>query len=646
VGTTKPPKIDAIILFKNNEEQKRYLFSYTNNSNTRLKLTEIREAKGSNTGEIRYKFYYNGQYLPAYLSGQTDHYGFYNGQSFFSNSIKNKINGYWSASNKESHINELKNMILEAKKPDTTLVKAEILEKIEYPTQGYTVFTYEPHTYGKKFQTWPFSVVNNTNGNQLTGGLRIKSVKNYNHDAALLSEKIYHYESNYLNGGNTSSGILSYTPEYVDFFQNKYLVYEGSPSSQNYTFFRVTSNPVYLLMPNGNHINYSEVTVEEPENGFIVYKYKNYDNGYPDQTPISYACNILSSNTSGTSGLVEYWKNDGGISMELERGQMISEEIFDSNKNRKKKILFGYNDSQDRFNDNVRFLRYEANGFNITGYKSHRITAGVFYTYFPYLKEKKQIFYFAADSVEQKETYTYDEKYRLTKTTKKLDNQNREYHSETSYTTDQDASLPIIQQMKERQMLSYPFLNTIKFPNNQTQKTIFTYANGWSSFQIPMLYQKWVQYGDNPELLDMDILCYDAYGNPNSIYDRKTGNTCILWAYKGQYPIAKIENATLDEVKSALGYSSVSQFNDLAAQANPSVSTIDNTLRTWFGNSNSINKPVLITTYTYKPLIGLQTVKDPRGAVTTYEYDDFGRLKTIKDNETKAVENYDYHYKN
>ncbi|MDR0863863.1 MAG: hypothetical protein LBO74_02890 [Candidatus Symbiothrix sp.] len=53
-----------------------------------------------------------------------------------------------------------------------------------------------------------------------------------------------------------------------------------------------------------------------------------------------------------------------------------------------------------------------------------------------------------------------------------------------------------------------------------------------------------------------------------------------------------------------------------------------------------------VTTFTYKPLVGIETVTDWHGILTTYEYDGFGRLQTIKDENSRAVENHDYHYKN
>ncbi len=55
-----------------------------------------------------------------------------------------------------------------------------------------------------------------------------------------------------------------------------------------------------------------------------------------------------------------------------------------------------------------------------------------------------------------------------------------------------------------------------------------------------------------------------------------------------------------------------------------------------------------ITTYTYKPLVGITSGTDPRGVTTYYDYDDFGRLKEtyiIENGVKKILQAYDYHYK-
>jgi hypothetical protein len=138
---------------------------------------------------------------------------------------------------------------------------------------------------------------------------------------------------------------------------------------------------------------------------------------------------------------------------------------------------------------------------------------------------------------------------------------------------------------------------------------------------------------------------YDKLGNIQEIQSARSNiATTYLWSYNHQYPIAKIENATYAQVKSALGYNDT-QVDTLAANANPNVVNIGNSLRT--------NLPsALVTTYTYKPLVGMLTATDPRGVVTYYEYDAFGRLKETyyyennDMNKKRKVENYEYHYKN
>lgn len=54
----------------------------------------------------------------------------------------------------------------------------------------------------------------------------------------------------------------------------------------------------------------------------------------------------------------------------------------------------------------------------------------------------------------------------------------------------------------------------------------------------------------------------------------------------------------------------------------------------------------LMTTYTYDPQIGVNTVCTPDNIITSYEYDSSGRLKVEKDGNRHIVNTYDYHYKN
>ena len=52
----------------------------------------------------------------------------------------------------------------------------------------------------------------------------------------------------------------------------------------------------------------------------------------------------------------------------------------------------------------------------------------------------------------------------------------------------------------------------------------------------------------------------------------------------------------------------------------------------------------MITTYTYKPLVGIATTTDPRGYTLTYTYDSSNRLKEVKDADDNIVSDYRYEY--
>ena len=99
--------------------------------------------------------------------------------------------------------------------------------------------------------------------------------------------------------------------------------------------------------------------------------------------------------------------------------------------------------------------------------------------------------------------------------------------------------------------------------------------------------------------------------------------------------IAKIENAT---------YLQVQQFeSNLQALSNGNDEV--GLLQAFDDFRNSLPKS-LITTYTYKPLIGISTVIDPKRNKHTYHYDAFNRLEFVKDNDGKIISENSYHYKN
>jgi len=131
---------------------------------------------------------------------------------------------------------------------------------------------------------------------------------------------------------------------------------------------------------------------------------------------------------------------------------------------------------------------------------------------------------------------------------------------------------------------------------------------------------------------------YDGQGNIKEMH--KSGDQIIsfLYGYDFNYPVAKIVGATYSEAVSALPSSAIylGNFQDMDGTA-----LIDalNELRD--------NLPdALITTYSYKPLVGVTSITDPRKNTIYYEYDTLNRLKLIKDKDQNVIEQYQYNYKN
>lgn len=52
----------------------------------------------------------------------------------------------------------------------------------------------------------------------------------------------------------------------------------------------------------------------------------------------------------------------------------------------------------------------------------------------------------------------------------------------------------------------------------------------------------------------------------------------------------------------------------------------------------------LMSTYTYKPGVGVSSVTDPTGQTVYYDYDDFGRLLKLRDDNNNILQQYEYKY--
>ena len=115
--------------------------------------------------------------------------------------------------------------------------------------------------------------------------------------------------------------------------------------------------------------------------------------------------------------------------------------------------------------------------------------------------------------------------------------------------------------------------------------------------------------------------------------------------YNGKYPIAKIENAsqpTNDNASQGLTLIN-SNLSNVAIEASNSGSEAE-LITALNGLRNSLPN-AMVTTYTYKPLIGVSTITDPKGDKVTYSYDSFGRLQSVKDKDGNVLSENQYNYR-
>ncbi len=156
-----------------------------------------------------------------------------------------------------------------------------------------------------------------------------------------------------------------------------------------------------------------------------------------------------------------------------------------------------------------------------------------------------------------------------------------------------------------------------------------------NGFILPSTIQ--TSKGTNP--LENSIIYhnYDDTGNPLEISKADGIHISYIWGYNKTQPIAKIENSRYvdlpqTELNALLNF-------DYTTGNESSLSTLLNNLR------NALPNTTMVTTMTYKPLIGVSTITDPKGDTQYYEYDDFNRLKYVKDSAGNILKETEYHYR-
>lgn len=114
------------------------------------------------------------------------------------------------------------------------------------------------------------------------------------------------------------------------------------------------------------------------------------------------------------------------------------------------------------------------------------------------------------------------------------------------------------------------------------------------------------------------MVTYDSYDANSNLTQYTTANgtpVSIIWGYNGQYPLAKVEGAYYNTLSSYISVLEPASNNGTLTPAS------FESLRNLSG--------ALVTSYVYKPLLGVTSVTQPNGQTEYYSYDKAGRLDEV-----------------
>ncbi|MEZ2338546.1 hypothetical protein AB6735_23060 [Mucilaginibacter sp. RCC_168] len=549
--------------------------NYTNQNGisiatTRMFLNSVQETGyyNSTTGTSLppYTFQYNTTPLPAYATLQTDHWGFYIGPS------TNRL--YKLPTTFDSH--NFPDATWQAyytnfREPDATYVTAGILTQINYPSGGYSQFTYEANRYRKWVADLPITV-NMLSADAIGGGVRVKNIVTT--DAANAAPITYEYS--YVNdlASNVSSGVLGMSKPVYFNVTSQFRYGNGTSFSYltaDYAFY--SSNPIFPSQnDDGNIVTYGNVIERQKSNGtyngMTVNTYSNHDNGYGNNGPDA-AFWILSSETS------IYHYNDRAF----ERGMLLTQLTTDNNNKPIKLIQNTYNNDSNRFNSFVKsvFSTSRVQQVNAGGatrilnfWKSSAIRN---YTFYPYLQQSVETDYPSDQTAPTTVTttnYVYDavngtknmvQKTLLNSNGEKLIN-NYTYPLDFSQGAGDSFTLGIIN-LRALKAVSLPVEQYTQRSNGDgtNLRTVAGSLNSYNTdFPIPDLVYKTDLVSAKSNFLKATnatgltkdasyqprtyIDRLDPSGNPLQQHTAYGRNQSYQWGYNSNYPTVFIDNAS------------------------------------------------------------------------------------------------------
>ena len=468
-------------------------------------------------------------------------------------------------------------------------------------------------------------------GISMGGGLRIKSIKNYDSSSnsnTFLSGIEYEYRDGKLLKPTVR---LEEHRIVYSYYGNPHPDLPGSGNmydwlQADFTFSYANSEPSYLYacsMDVPATVGYSKVIKKEvDENGSVVRKTELDFHNYEYQ--MDHQVNQMVNNAI-------YYCSNGHLN-----GKLKKETIYYGNNTRQYIANYTYDDTELA---SVMYpkcipLFFPSNmlavlNYNVSLFHKHAMWC--------YLTKKNETFYdINGSNPWSKETrFTYDaSNYQPSEQTVSdgFNTQKVKYwypytsgnqSKGLSYLTDKNClsevtGIDLYKNNKFTGGSRYDYTTDIKLPNN-----------------MPVVSKCLSIFPDNSTVLQMTVTGYDDSGNIRE-YKKMDGTpVTIIWSYNHQHPIMEIVGSTYANVEAKAA--TITSIENADSVSESEIRSLHTVLSTGLPNA-------YVTAYLYSPWHSVSHIIAPNGHETIYGYDSEGRLETVRD-PLGVMQKYQYNYK-
>lgn len=490
---------------------------------------------------------------------------------------------------------------------------------------------------------------------RFVGGLRLKKMQDFSSTGSLAQTRQFDYT---MEDGVTSSGSLGVRPRYT-YFVKYGATYDKPPySGLNSTLetedYIVRNSSSIFEMPliNGVPVTYKRIIETKIDGDKTVGKAIRYYTSYSN-SPIQYQL-------SPPFIPIDFSKDN--------YGNIIKESIYDSNAVLVKETLNDYKVFQDLYTSNnnrrenfrsiaispVVFSHPEifnpdpnnpSTGADVWISTARPVIYHKMADYFPRYPSVTKLIksttkHYNNGILDNTNTidYAYNETYNNLKTVSSLTSDGKTTNVEFKYTYDYPMD-PLYIGMLQKNMSNIKLGEQTTIDSENIAKKAWKY-NLWENSYYK-LSEESITYGSSTDGNKIQFLSYNA-GLPKEVRKDSQIVTVYLWGYGGQYPIAEIKNATYAEVALVLTQAAIDNLNGNHTESNMEtlIKAASDKLR-----SDSRLAKAMVTSYTYKPLVGMTSKTDARGVTEYYKYDGMQRLQAILDHLNNVNRSFDYHYR-